>query len=62
LNRASIVVYSTTTSKNTPNNQNQDPKVSCITAILTTKAGANSANTQQNITDTSTIGPILDKG
>jgi hypothetical protein len=56
------VVYSTTTSKNTPNNQNQDPKVSCITAILTTKAGANSANTQQNITDTSTIGPILDKG
>jgi hypothetical protein len=56
------VVYSTTTSKNTPNNQNQDPKVSCITAILTTKAGANSANTQQNITDTSTIGPIWDKG
>jgi len=48
--------------KNTPNNQAQHPEILCITAIRATKTGATITNTWPNMTDTSTIGPILDKG
>ena len=61
LNRAYFVVYSPTTTKKTTHLQARQADICCITVIRTTKMGGSSANTLQNMTNTSDLGIILDR-
>jgi len=54
--------YSPTITKNNTHNQAQQADAAFFTTIRTTKKGGSITNTLQSISNTSAIGPILDKG